>query len=212
MKVIDLSHPFAITDMVFPGTQRMHEERTHTCQKDGYNLTMAAINSHAGTHTDAPLHFLENGKPLSAVELDRYVGACFVVDCTKKGAAKAMVDVEDVKPYEEQIKSAGRVILATGWHSEFNTEHFFTQYPSVSLDLARYLVSLGVRMMGVEGPSVSIYDGAEVHKVLLSQDVAIVEGLSNLKELIGSTILFCGAPLAFAGMDGWPVRAFAIVQ
>ncbi len=210
MKVIDLTHPFTITDMVFPGTKRMHMDRTHTCERDGYNLTMATINSHAGTHTDAPLHFLAEGKPLSDVDINCYVGDCFVVDCTAKGAPKAVIDVADVKPYEEQIRRAGRVILATGWHSQFNTEHFFTEYPSVSLELARYLVSLGVRMMGVEGPSVSIYDGPEVHKILLSADVAIVEGLTNLEELMGRTTLFCGAPLAFTQMDGWPIRAYAI--
>lgn len=212
MNITDLSHTFTITDMVFPGTGSMRADRTHSCEKEGYNLTMANINSHAGTHTDAPLHFLPDGKPLSEVDIDRYVGTCFVADCTQKGAPKAVIEVEDVKPYENQIKLAGRVIFATGWNRMFNTEAFFTEYPSVSLELARYLVSLGVKMMGVEGPSVSIYDGAEVHKVLLGADVAIVEGLTNLEGLMGRTVLFCGAPLAFAGMDGWPVRAYAVEQ
>jgi len=69
-----------------------------------------------------------------------------------------------------------------------------------------------VKMMGVEGPSVSIYDGPEVHRILLSADVAIVEALTNLDGLLGREILFSGAPLAFAGMDGWPVRACAIEE
>lgn len=210
MKVTDLSHVFSIDDMVFPGTQPMSWNRTHTCERDGYNLTMCNINSHAGTHTDAPLHFLAEGKPLSRVDIDRYVGECYVADCTKKGYANAMIEVADVQPYEEDVKRAGRVILATGWESEFNTPHFFTEYPSVSLDLAKYLVSLGVKMVGVEGPSVNTVDGATVHKVLLGADVAIVEGLANLSGLLGREILFCGAPLAFTGLDGFPLRAYAI--
>jgi len=198
--------------MVFPGTQPMSFNRTHTCANDGYNLTMCNINTHAGTHTDAPLHFLADGKGLAEVDIDRYVGTCFIVDCTKKGYANAMVEVEDVKPYEAEIKKAGRVIFATGWNKEFNTEHFFTEYPSVSVALAEYLVSLGVKMMGVEGPSVSTVDGARVHKILLGADIAIVETLTNMEGLLNREVIFCGAPLSFTGMDGFPLRAYAIEQ
>ena len=210
MKITDLTHKFTITDMVFPGTPLMNWERTHTCEKDGYNLTMMNLNSHAGTHTDAPLHFLADGKPLSEVDIERYVGTCVAVDCRKKGAPKAIIEVEDVKPYEEEIKKAKRVLLVTGWNSEFNTEHFFTEYPSVSLELAKYLVSLGVVMIGVEGPSVNIYEGAEVHVELLSHDVAIVEALTNMEGLIGKEFIFCGAPLKFNDLDGCPLRAYAL--
>ncbi|MDO4565002.1 MAG: cyclase family protein [Clostridia bacterium] len=210
MKLTDLSHPFTITDMVFPGTQLMSCDRTHNCKEHGYNLTMCNINTHAGTHTDAPLHFLEDGKSLVQVELERYVGTCFVVNCTHKGYANAMLQVEDVKPYEEQIKKAERVIFATGWSKEFNTEKFFTEYPSVSTELAKYLVSLGIKMMGVEGPSVNTIDGAEVHKILLGADVAIVEALTNTEQVVNREIIFCGAPLAFTDMDGFPLRAYAI--
>jgi len=210
MKITDLSHVFAIGDCVFPGTQPMDWNRTHTCERDGYNLTMCTINSHAGTHTDAPLHFLADGKSLDQVDIDRYVGDCYIADCTKKGYANAMIEVSDVEPYEREIRRAGRLILATGWNSEFNTEHFFTEYPSVSLELANYLVGLNIKMLGVEGPSVNTKDGAEVHKILLGADVAIVEALTNTLALLGKEVLFCGAPIAFSDMDGFPLRAYAI--
>jgi len=210
MKVTDLSHVFSIDDRVFPGTQPMSWNRTHTCERDGYNLTMCNINSHAGTHTDAPLHFLPDGKSLDQVAVDRYVGTCYIADCMHKGDPNAMIEPEDVRPHEEEIRRAGRVILATGWNREFNTPHFFTEYPSVSLDLANYLVTLGIKMIGVEGPSVNTVEGMAVHKVLLGADVAIVEGLTNLEGLLGREVLYCGAPPAFTGMDGFPLRAFAI--
>lgn len=210
MKVTDLSHPFTITDKVFPGTQLMHQDRTHTCESEGYNLTMCTINSHAGTHTDAPLHFLADGKCLAEVDINRYVGPCFIVDCTAKGEPNSMVEVEDVKPYEEQIKKAGRLCLATGWNRMFNTEEFFTQYPSVSVELCQYLADLGVKMIGVEGPSVNTVAGPEAHKILLGADIAIVEALTNMQDLMNREVLFCGAPLAYTGMDGFPLRAYAI--
>ena len=210
MKITDLSHVFSIDDRVFPGTQPMNWNRTHTCERDGYNLTMCNLNSHAGTHTDAPLHFLADGKSLEKVDIDRYIGDCYVADCRKKGYANAVIEVADVKPFERKIRRAGRLILATGWNREFNTEHFFTEYPSVSLELAAYLAGLNIKMLGVEGPSVNTKDGAEVHKILLGADVAIVEALTNTESLVGKRVFFSGAPLAFSGMDGFPLRAYAM--
>lgn len=209
MKVRDLSHTFNIEDRVFPGTGKMSFDRTHTIQKDGYNLTAITVNSHAGTHTDAPLHFVDNGKSLSEVDINRYVGNCFVVDLMDK-KMNGIITVEDVKPYEQEIKKSGRVILATGWDKNFNTEEFYTIYPSIHVECAKWLVSLGIKMVGVEPPSLSTIAGTEVHDIFLKNDVAVVEGLTNLGDLTGKEIIFCGAPLAFEGMDGFPIRAYAI--
>lgn len=209
MKVTDLTHKFNINDMVFPGTRAMSFERTHTAEKDFYNLSMAVINSHAGTHTDAPMHFLADGKSLGEVAIDRYVGPCVVVDCRNKGAFE-MIEIEDVKPYEDAIRKAGRVVLCTGWDKQFKKECFFTDYPSISEPLANYLVSLGIVMVGVEPPSLNPPKYIEVHQAFLKNDVAIVEGLTNLEGLIGKEFIFCGAPLAFENMDGFPIRAYAI--
>ncbi len=209
MKVTDLSHKFSVNDMVFPGTDGMSFERTHTTEKDHYNLSMARVNSHAGTHTDAPLHFLPNGKSLGDVAIDRYVGPCVVVDCRNKRAFD-IIEIEDVKPFEDAIRKAGRVLICTGWSRQFNKECFFTDYPSIPEELADYLVSLGIVMVGVEPPSLNPPKYIEVHQAFLKNDVAIVEGLTNLENLIGKEFIFCGAPLAFEDMDGFPVRACAI--
>lgn len=210
MKVTDLSHVFNITDSVCPDSDLMSWVKTHNVDRDGYNLTMVTVNSHAGTHTDAPLHFIKDGKALSEVPIERYVGPCFVADCRAKGYPNAMIMPEDVMPYEAEIKKAGRVILATGWGERFNTEQYFYEYPSVSLELCDYLMGLGVGLIGVEGPSMNNRDGVAVHQKLLGSEVLIMEGVCNTEELIGKEIIFCCAPLKFEDLDGFPVRAFAI--
>lgn len=210
MKVIDLSHVFKITDDVFPGTGKMSQDRTHTVERDGYNLTLVTVNSHAGTHTDAPLHFLAEGKSLAEVEINRYVGTCFVVPVAEKDRPNSMIELDNIKPYEDQIIKAGRVAFSCGWYKKFGEDNFFTEYPSVSVELAKWLVSLGVKMIGVEGPSLSTIAGEEVHHILLENNVAVVESLANLDQVAGKEILFCGAPLAFEGMDGFPIRAYAL--
>lgn len=210
MRITDLSHNFNIGDMVCPDSRYMYWDRTHRVEREGYNLTMVTVNSHAGTHTDAPLHFVKDGKALSDIALERYVGACYVADCRHKGYPNAVIEPEDIMPCEAEIKKAGRVILATGWWKRFNTEPYFREFPSVSPELAGYLMSLGIGLIGVEAPSLNTKFGVEIHQKLLGNEVLIVEGIANTETLIGREIILCCAPVKFEALDGFPVRAFAM--
>jgi kynurenine formamidase len=209
MKLYDLSHPFSAADMVFPGTPPMEYNLSHTTEKDNYNLGLAAVNTHAGTHTDAPRHFLANGCTLEAIPLASYVGPCVVVDVRHRGA-KDDITVQDIQSCEDLIREKKRILFLTGWCEKVNTFEYFTDYPRISLELAEWLVQLGVVMVGVEPPSLNPPLYIEVHQVLLKNNVAIIEGLRGLDAILGKDVIFCGAPLAFAGADGFPVRAYAI--
>jgi len=209
MKLYDLSHPFSAADMVFPGTPAMEYKLTHTMENDNYNLGLAAVNSHAGTHTDAPRHFLKDGATLEAIPLENYVGSCVVIDVRHRGANED-ITVNDILANEDTIRAKKRVLFLTGWSEKVNTAEYFTDYPRISLELAKRLVELGVVMVGVEPPSLNPPLYIEVHQALLANNVAIVEGLRGLENILGKEVIFCGAPLAFVGADGFPVRAYAI--
>lgn len=209
MKIYDLSHKFNIGDLVFPGTPKMSYALSHTIKNDHYNLGLASINSHAGTHTDAPVHFVDGGKSLGEVSLDKYVGPCIVIDLRDKKANED-IGIADVKKFESEIRQKKRVLLLTSWGKKNNTEEFYTEYPRITLKLADYLVSLGIVLIGVEPPSLNPPLYIEVHKAFLENDVAIVEGLTNLDLILGKDVFFCGAPIAFEGADGFPIRAYAI--
>ncbi len=209
MKIYDLSFPVSVDDMVFPGTSKMNYLRTKTIEKDNYNLGLASINTHAGTHTDAPLHFIDNGKSLDQVDINSYVGNAFIIDCSTKQAFD-IIDVNDAEPYEEQIRECKRVIFKTGWSKKFNTPEYYTDYPVISLELAKWLVKKGIVLVGVEPPSLNPALYIEVHKTFLNSDVAIVEGLTNLEKLPGSRIFFFGVPIRLVDGDGFPIRALAI--
>ena len=209
MKIYDLSYPLSVDDLVFPGTPTMHYEHTHQVKDDQYNLGLVSINTHAGTHTDAPLHFIENGRPLDQVDISKYIGPAFVIDCTTKHAFD-VIDVCDVAKYEDDIARCKRVIFKTGWSEHYNKPEFYTDYPVLSLELARWLVERKIVMVGVEPPSLNPALYIEVHKAFLENDVAIIEGLTNLNSLPSSEIFFLGAPIGLVDGDGFPLRAVAI--
>jgi kynurenine formamidase len=106
-------------------------------------------------------------------------------------------------------------LLKTGWSRHVgNPQYYRDNFPRISEELARWCVERGVRVLGVEPPSVAdVNNLAEVkliHRILLGAQVVIVEGLTNLEALAHDRILFCAAPLKIAGGDGAPCRAFAI--
>ena len=82
--------------------------------------------------------------------------------------------------------------------------------------MARWCVEKGVRVLGVEPPSVADVNDIEeltaVHKVLLAGGVIIVESLVNLDQIREDKVTFMAFPLKVAGGDGAPVRALAIEE
>ena len=46
---------------------------------DDYNLSAISISTHTGTHIDAPLHFSDDGSPISKMRLNTFTGKCTVV-------------------------------------------------------------------------------------------------------------------------------------
>lgn len=74
---------------------------------------------------------------------------------------------------------------------------------AIDVELANALIQKGIHLIGVEGQSVG--DGS-VHEILLSHEIAVLEGirLSHVPE--GSYFLFA-APLKLGGCEGAPCRA-----
>ncbi len=106
-------------------------------------------------------------------------------------------------------------MLQTGW-SRYAADpvRYRDELPRISEELAQWCVAKGVKLLGVEPPSIAdVNDLAEVtriHTILLGGGVTIVEGLANLDQLRQERVFFVAVPLKLAGGDGCPVRAFAI--
>ena len=54
-----------------------------------------------------------------------------------------------------------------------------------------------------------MHDGIN-HKILLSNNILIVEYLTSLKKIRKKNFLFCGAPLNIKSSDGSPLRAIGM--
>ena len=91
--VVDLSHPLESGMTVFPGTPPASLEPTATVKEAGYRTTGISIDSHTGTHIDAPAHMLADGKHLEEYPLERFQFDAAVADC-RPLEAREPIDAE----------------------------------------------------------------------------------------------------------------------
>lgn len=206
MRIIDLSLPIT-NDM--PGVAISTAKRIET---DGWNASTLQLYSHAGTHMDAPRHFLPTGATIDQQDLSVLVGEAIVVNLAP-AAPKQLFRAEDLHEVVDQVTPGCRLLLRTDWHHRYGMPEYRNELPRVSLELAHWLVEKQVGLIGVEPPSVADVNNAaeltEVHQTLFRGGVVIVEGLANLDQLTQSRVQFVALPLKVIEGDGTPVRAIA---
>lgn len=96
--IYDISQPL-FECKVFPGDPKPVKTAVRRMENgDLYNLTEISMCVHNGTHIDAPLHFLKDGKGVSEIPLEKFIGAAFVAshegDVTARDAENILEKAE----------------------------------------------------------------------------------------------------------------------
>jgi arylformamidase len=103
-------------------------------------------------------------------------------------------------------EGAERIILKTRNSELWNQDAFTRDFLRLDGSGARYLISRGVRTIGIDYLSVGDH---EAHRELLGAGVVPVEGLDLRKIAPGAYTLIC-LPLDLVGSDGAPARTILI--
>lgn len=197
-----------------PGMRGVEFAPKHDLARDGWNSSMLHLYSHAGTHVDAQFHFGAGSETVDQIAASRCVGPAWVVRLDGV-RPKQLIQIADLGSIAERFAPGESLLLATGWsrHAE-DRSLYRDQLPRVSEELACWCVERQVKILGIEPPSVADVHNrdevASVHRILLSGDVLIVEGLANLESLRDERVLLAVFPLKLEGIDGSPARAVAI--
>jgi len=176
-------------------------ERRRMSRGDDANATALTVSCHAGTHVDAPFHFLPDGAGIDAVPLERFVGPALVhaVD------ADRYITAEHVK--EIPLDGATRVLFKTRNSQLLKRREFEPNFVAFSVDAARALVGRGVQLVGLDYLSVAHADQqVQVHRAFLDHGVVLLEGVDLSEISPGRYELMC-FPLRLRGLDGAPCRA-----
>lgn len=207
-QIVDLTH--AVTR----GDRGIDYEDSMTISNDGWNARTWHLYSHSNTHMDAPKHFIDGGDTIDNTPLDVCMGPAWLLDLGEV-QPRQLHTIEDLGDYVDKIKAGDRVILKTGWEKFFGTDTFRDELPRISKALAEWFAEKKISLLGVEPPSVAdvndIPEVTEIHKILLSANITIVESLKNLHTIKQDRFEFIALPLKLTGGDGSPVRALGIV-
>ena len=210
MKIWDISRTLSGDLAEWPGDEPFHFRLTKT-MAEGQSINLGAIGMsvHNGTHADAQFHFDTNGESIEKAPLEIYLGRAAVVDLTEafsRSKQKHLITVEDLQPYAEEIAESSRLLVKTGRWSDSTV--FPNQIPVIAADVPSWLQKSGVRLIGLDLPSVDEIDSKSLqnHNALAAAGIAIVESLDLTR--VGSGIYnFAALPLKIAGADGAPMRA-----
>ena len=193
MKIIDISQE-VFSCNVYPGDPSPIAEKVVSIDAgDVYNMSTLSMCVHNGTHIDAPYHFLNDGNTVEQIPLEYFVGTCYVVQ--RDGELTAN-DTEDIM-LEAKAHNATEHILIGG-------------NVTVTAEAAKVFADNAIKLIGNEGVSIGPVDAPmEVHKILLSANVVLLEGIV-LKGVPEGVYFLNAAPLNLAKLDGAPCRAYLI--
>ena len=192
MKLYDISQE-VFGCKVFPGDPSPSKEvMMRISDGDVCNLSALRMCAHNGTHVDAPYHFIDDGKTIDEVDLDRFIGYAYVT------AHEGMVTASDAasilgKAREAHAPAAERILVKGN--------------SVLSAEGARVFAEAGIKLYGNESQTVGPEDAPmEVHLIMLGAQVVLLEGI-RLSHVPEGVYLLNAAPLNLGGADGAPCRS-----
>jgi arylformamidase len=190
MKIIDISQE-VFSCAVFPGNPSpKHQWLRSMAAGERNNLSAFSMCAHNGTHVDAPSHFLRDGKTMEQLELDIFVGACFVA------RHEGDVTAEDAMVILEKAAGIPRILIAGD--------------ATVTAEAAELFANAGIKLLGNESQTVGPKTAPmQVHLILLGRGIALLEGVV-LNDVAEGRYFLNAAPLNLGGCEGAPCRAYLI--
>lgn len=197
----DITPPITAALAVWPGdTPPSREVLMDMARGDSLTLSTLRATVHLGAHADAPSHYGHPAPSIEARPLDLYLGPCQVVQVrAQRGRRVSLDDLDSEIDAERVLLVTGTFPDPTQWNEDF---------AALEPDLVDALHALGVRLVGIDTPSVDLFSSKDLpaHERFLAHDMAILEGLV-LKDVPQGLYELIALPLKLVGFDASPVRA-----
>ncbi|MFC0471504.1 arylformamidase [Halalkalibacter kiskunsagensis] len=198
---IDVSQPLHEGIAHWPEDTPFSYKVTYSKEQTGsVNIGQMTTSVHSGTHVDAPFHFKNDGATILDLDVNLYIGEARIIDIS----AYEKIDEPTLRQFD--LKGVTRLLVKTSVPNQ--PEVFPESIPYVTADGARYLFENGVRLIGVDVPSVDSLDSKDLegHHALFKYNIAILENLM-LDHVAEGDYELIALPLPLKDADGSPVRA-----
>lgn len=169
------------------------------------NLTTITASPHVGTHADAPLHVRDGAAGAESLPLGAFIGKALVLGV--EGAPRDMGD----ELLARVPAGTERLLLRTG--VSIAARSFPADWPALGAESARALTARGLRLLGVDAPSVDRRESRtlDVHHALFDGGACVLENL-DLRAVAEGEYELIAPPVRWVGTDAAPVRAVLRVR
>lgn len=194
MKIYDISQE-VFGCAVYPGDPSP-ERQVMLSISEGKMCNLTAFNmcAHNGTHVDAPFHFINEGRTIDQVDIDRFVGYCYVA------SHDGDITAEDAKKIMDRAKDAAG-------DTDCYNRILVKGEATMTEEAAKVFADNKIKLFGNESQTVGPLDAPmDVHLIMLGAEIVLLEGI-RLSEVDDGVYLLNAAPINLGGADGAPCRA-----
>ena len=207
MKIYDISLEISESMAVYKDNTEKKPLITATkviSKGDGSNESRISIDSHTGTHADAPFHMIDKGERVGQIGLKKFIGKCAVLDFS---GINGSIGEEELKRKISFVEKDSIILLKTKKKIEakFDYEFCYLNKEGASFLASKKIKTVGIDSLGIEREQ-PLHD---THKILFNAGISIVEGL-ELSKIKEGRYFFAGLPLKVKDGDAAPMRAVLI--
>ena len=202
----DISIAYADTTPPWPG------DTPYSCgwawdMAQGASVTVGRVTTswHVGTHADAPRHVSLSGHTSDALPLAAFSGHAVVLDASDANTGPS-ITTDWLSTALDGQRLPERLLLKTGCSIAAGV--FPDAWPVLTAEAAAWLVRGGLRLFGVDTPSVDARTATDlvVHHALFGGGAYVLENLDLSRVPVGAYQL-TAYPVLVTGADAAPVRA-----
>lgn len=209
-KLVDLSMPLSAASIPVPGHPFPRFEPLHRIDRDGLRNTVMTISLHTATHIDAPSHFIEDGRTIDDIPIERFArpGVRLDLTDTATGAEVGLGSLE-AAGFDPDRARGTILMLATGWADRaWRTPGLYEDNPFLALDAARAVAAARPSALGLD---FAVDSGRPWpnHTVLLGAEILLIENLIGLAALPPDGFTVRAFPVLITGENGAPARVIA---
>jgi kynurenine formamidase len=218
MSFVWLSHVLSNNTPLYGGADNLEIIPDKSIQSgDSCNTSFIKMPSHAGTHVDAPRHFISDGRTIDSFSASEWIfhNPCIINIDIPPGT---LIEKEHIINYNISEKT-DFIILKTGFENCREDDIFWQQSPGLAPELAEFLLLKcpHLRAVGMDFISISSLKhrdkGRMAHREFLQRGILIFEDM-RLSELHLQTQLrkVIALPLRFKQGDGAPVTIMGVID
>ncbi len=209
-KLYDISVSLGGESIDYPGDPPYERKMVLRLDKgDACDLSKLTMSAHAGTHLDAPRHFVKDGKTIDCLPVEKFILTAHVIHVQDR------ISIEPAELERVDIRSGEAVLFKTRNSTEglIDAGVFDEKYVYLSEKGAQWCLQKGAGLVGIDYISIEKYGSSEsvVHRKILEKGIPILEGI-NLKEVPAGCYTLYSFPVKIKGGEGAPVRAVLMDQ